>query len=336
MPVRRLVLRTVAGTAVASLLILFIVAFAGWPIQIGDDWLWYRNGIDRLAAGQPLYKAEWLAGPYNYVSDENFYQFNQVPWLLPIVAPVSILPDPIDRFTWLAAMDAALTVAFALSFGNRAGRRWPVLLTLVLWAPTLMCIVWGNIENLVVLGVALWFLGQRRGSRGMETAGMVLASLKVVPAIPLILLSLKSRRIAPVVAAGTIVALMTVPAVLLRGLDVIPSFLMATVNIAPLDIPQNLSPAIWMGIPLSLVRSGALLAMITAILIRRDWLATALAELTTCGLVTNLYADWLLPCVLPAIARSRETESGPPSISVGRPRVIARASSLAARQGPVR
>lgn len=310
MPVRRLMLWVVAGMAVASLLILFAVAFAGWPIQFGDDWLWYRNGIDRLATGQPLYKPEWLAGSYNYVSSENFYQFNQVPWLLPIVAPLSILPAPIDRFAWLIAMDVALVAAIALSFGRRAARRWPLLLALAFWAPTLMCVVWGNIENLVTLGVVLWFAGQRKGSRGVETIGIVLASLKVVPAIPLILMSLKARRISPVVAAGTIIAVMTVPAVILRGLDVIPSFLRITANIAQLDVPQNLSPAIWTDIPLSIVRIGAVIAMVAAISIRRDWLAVALGELAACGLVINLYADWLLPCVLPLIGREAHPLAG--------------------------
>jgi hypothetical protein len=198
---------------------------------VGEGWLWYRNGIERVATGQPLYKPEWQAGPYDYTSPEKDKQFNQVPWLLPIVAPIAVLPEPVARYAWLIITDAALALALALSLGRRPTCRLPVLLALLLWAPTLMCLVWGNVENIVILGFVLWFVGHRRRSRRIETAGIVLASLKIVPAIPLVLFSLKEARWSSVVGAALAVALMTVPAILTDGPQVIPVFVTITGNI---------------------------------------------------------------------------------------------------------
>lgn len=175
-PATRLVLLTV----LLALVGIVLVPFASYPSPLGSDWAWYRNGIDRLAGGQPIYDQSWLLGPFNYVGPGNVFQFNQAPWLLPIVAPFVLLPEPAAMVGWLVFMDAAVLLALALVIPNRA----PVVALVLLQPAVLMSLAWGNIEALVILGVALWIHGQRRELVRLEVIGIVLASLKVVPAIP--------------------------------------------------------------------------------------------------------------------------------------------------------
>src|SRR6185295_13792615 len=54
----------VLGVVIATAIIVVLVRFAGLPIQAGDDFLWYRNGVDRLVAGLPPYDPRLLAGSY--------------------------------------------------------------------------------------------------------------------------------------------------------------------------------------------------------------------------------------------------------------------------------
>jgi hypothetical protein len=171
----------IAGVALVMLYVAPLLAFVTWPPRIGDDWLWYRDGIDRLAAGLALFEPDWLIGPFNYLDPSEYYKWNQMPWLLPLVAPFALLPEPVDRIAWTVAMAAILATAIFWVVPNRIHA-----VALLVWPPSLMTIAYGNTESLVVMGVAAWLVGSRRNSELYEAAGIVLASFKIFPAIPLV------------------------------------------------------------------------------------------------------------------------------------------------------
>ena len=291
--------RPVQLAVLIALAALALIPFASYPQSVGVDWLWYRNGIDRLVAGQPIYDPAWLLGPFNYVAPANYFQFNQAPWLLPIVGPFTLLPEPVATYAWLAFMDAALLLALALVLP-----RWPPLLAVVLLAPpVLMSLVWGNVEALVAVGVAFWIVGRRRDSTGLETAGIVLASIKVVPAIPLLLLAIRSRRWKAAAASIAIAGGVSVVVSLMGGQNILEQFIRITANIEPVVDRLNISPAAWLGASSTAYLAVRVLAVLAMVLIfvrvRSELAALATLELACCFLATNLYVDWL---VTPGIA----------------------------------
>lgn len=276
-----------------------LILFASYPAAPGADWPWYRNGIERLIAGQPLYDPTWLAGPYDYLAPANYFQFNQVPWLIPIVAPFAVLPEPIASWVWLAFTDAAMLLALALVIP-----RWPPLVVIVLLSPpVLMSLAWGNTGALVALGVALWISGQRHKSPALETAGIVLASLKVLPAIPLVLLALRARRWSAAIASALIALVVSIAVSVLVGQNALEQFIRIAANIEPVLNRLNISPAAWLGASPTdylVVRGIALVAvLLTMIRVKNDLAALALLELACCFLATNPYVDWL---VVPGLA----------------------------------
>ena len=241
--VLRSLTRPTALTVFTLLLALALIPLTSYPTSPGSDWLWYRNGIDRLVTGQPLYDPAWLLGPFNYLATANLYQFNQPPWMLPLVAPFVLFPEPLATYAWLAFSDAALLLALALVVP-----RWPLLIVAVLLLPPiLMSLAWGNVEAMVALGEALWIVGRRRSSWAAETVGIVLASLKVVPAIPLILFSLRSRRWKAAALSLLVAGAITAAVSAASGRELLEQFVRLTANTQPVLDRDNLSPAAWLG-----------------------------------------------------------------------------------------
>lgn len=303
-------LRLTAFSIGAGLVVALGWFYSGWPSTLGEDWLWYRNGVDRLTDGLPLYRPEWLDGPFVYAAPENLYQYNQPPWLLPLIAPVAKLPPPLDAFTWFAVMAAAMAAAFALATNGRPDRNILLLLGVMVWPPTLMVVVWGNTEALVCAGVALWLSAHHRRASVLGGVGIVLASLKVVPAIPLVLLSLRDRQWKPVVIAAVTVAGLTVPSVIAGGPSVVADYIAITMNFALIDTHTNISPAAWADLPLGIVRIGAIVVILLGLIVRPVWLSLAVTQLASCGLATNVYISWLVPPVLPVLSRFTSPRAG--------------------------
>src|SRR5664280_596263 len=95
--------------------------------------------------------------------------------------------NPAGQLAWWAAMSTALIAAFLLVWPRLPFPRGPLLgLVIVLSPPFVMGMSWGNMGSLPVLGVALWFVGWRRDWWWLEAVGIALASMKILPAIPLI------------------------------------------------------------------------------------------------------------------------------------------------------
>ena len=277
------------------------------PGTLGEDWLWYRDGIERLAAGLPLYRPDWLVGPFNYTAPSNFFGFNQAPWLLPIAAPFAMLPEPAARLAWLVAMDIAAAIAL-LPFLPR--RPWVVLLFMS--APVWMSLVWGNVEALVALGLAAWLVGRQRASGTLMTVGILLTSLKVAPAIPLVLLTARSGRWRPIVAAIGLLAAWTLTLAVISGTNVMADFVHVTANIEPVTSRLNLAPATYLGATpaaYAAVRIGALAAcLLMAGLVTSDLAALVGMQTVCCLLATNVYADWLFIPLLAGLAWRAERE----------------------------
>ncbi|HXG40344.1 MAG TPA: glycosyltransferase 87 family protein [Candidatus Limnocylindrales bacterium] len=296
---------------VISLAVVLTLQVGNYPTIIGSDWLWYRNGIDRLVHGLPLYDPRMTSGAYDYLGAELHYQFNQTPWLLVLVGPVATIPEPFAQSVWFVLISSA-TIGSCWMLRPRDVSP-PALLalwtSLFVWPCFLMIVAWGNVHALVMLGVALWVCGWRRRSDLLAAAGLYLASLKVVPVVPLVMLAIKERRWRPAVLAGMMIAVITAAVSALNGPETLFEFGLAILNQEVVRQRTNLSPVLSLmsAMPESVARAvSALTALVgagTAIwLIRRPIVALAIAELAMCGVVTNLYVTWLAVPVLLAIA----------------------------------
>ena len=296
------------GVVVATIIAVVLVRFAGLPIQAGDDFLWYRTGVDRLVAGLPPYDPRLLAGPYSFIAPENFYAYNMAPWLIPVVAPFTLLPPDTGRWAWLVAMDVCVAAAIVLVLPER--HRVLIAVLLILSTPVLMSLVWGNLTGLVMLGLALWLRGRERGQEPLMALGLVLASLKLLPAVPLALAMLREGRWRSVAASAVVVGAVVGVLVLLTGRNLLVDFAQTISNIR-LEPSQSIAPAAFLG-PIALVPVRILcgLAILAIALRSSSLLAVAAMELLVCGLVTNLYVDWLLAPVLVFIFALRSRDPG--------------------------
>lgn len=316
-PVRWAVVRTVVATAAILCLIALLTGMvANYPVGLGSDWSWYRNGIDRLADGAPLYDPRMRGGPFDYVAPELFGQYNQAPWLLPLVAPLVALAEPAARVAWTGLIAVALTTAFAVLWPRDLSRASTLLLAALLIAspPILMNLAWANLHGLVILGVALWIFGRRRSSDVLMAAGLYLASLKVAPAVPLVLMALRERRLRPVVWAGLAIGMATLGVSVLNGPDTLAEFLVIPGNTNILEDSTNLSPVVGLeavlpeqaarAVSAALGLGGALLA---TLFVRNRMVALGLGQLAICAVVPNLYATWLGVPLLIGLAASQGT-----------------------------
>ena len=296
------------GVVVATAITVVLVRFAGLPIQAGDDFLWYRNGVDRLVAGLPVYDPRLLAASYSFVAPENFYAYNMAPWLIPLVAPFTLLPPDAGRWAWLVAMDICIAAAIVLVLPER--HRLLIAILLILSTPVLMSLVWGNLTGLVMLGIALWLRGRERGNEPLMALGLILASLKLLPAVPLALAMLREGRWRAVAASALIVCLVVGFLSLGTGRNLLVDFAQMISNIR-LEPSMSIAPAAYLGPDALLpIRIACGLAILVIALRSSSLLAVAAMELLVCGLVTNLYVDWLLAPALVLIfaLRSRDPE----------------------------
>ncbi len=264
--------------------------------DIGSDWLWYRDGPARVLSGAPLYDPAGTSGAFDYLALGP--RWNQAPWALPI----AFVFYPFGQQIWWLAMFLALVAALALAW-PRLRFPWGLLLgaTVALSAPIWTNIVWGNMHALVVLGYALWFVGRERGHEGLQALGIVLAGLKVVPAIPLIAWCVVRDRNPRPVAIGLAVSfVLCLPAVAYGGPSVLTDFAKTLASFAVVDSDKNLSPMRlldpW------LVR-GFVIGGCVVVLARAKSAAAGVGLLAflTALLVSNLYVQWALGPLIAAL-----------------------------------
>jgi hypothetical protein len=162
--------------------------------------------------------------------------------------------------------------------------------------PVLMLLVWGNIGSIALLGVGIWFVGWRRGSDRLMGAGLLLASVKVLPAIPVALVMLREGRWRPVAAVAALAIGVTAALSAATGRNVLADFALTIGNIRQVGA-LNLAPSSYLGHPTE-IRIAAVAAIgLLALMRPRPWTIAAML-LATCALITNLYSDWLLLPVL--------------------------------------
>jgi hypothetical protein len=227
----------------------------------GSDWKWLQDGFNRLAAGLPLTRPEYTTGSWS-----QFLNGKEIPtyaWSLhppysaSLYAPFLLAPGGIRPLVWDAAMVLAFGAAIWLAWPRRLWWGTALLiLSLMLWLPgiarsaVLDEIHYGNPNALVMLGVALAWLGRRRGSTALIAAGLVLAALKIVPAVGLGVWLLVARKDPlparrAILAAVIFLVIVTIP-ILYLDPGAIGDLIASQANLIPWAGGANLSPQIWL------------------------------------------------------------------------------------------
>jgi hypothetical protein len=128
----------------ASIAIIAVVA-AGFAIgtirsdtniPIGLDWIGYRRGWERLVETGTPYQPFQLEGTY---TPRNL-DFIHPPSFLPLVAPFTILPSPLDYLAWML-VPTALTLWL---LRRMAWWAWPLVALLAITPNTLITYINGN------------------------------------------------------------------------------------------------------------------------------------------------------------------------------------------------
>jgi hypothetical protein len=299
----------------AAVVVLADKAMLSLPERLGSDWDWYRDGPFRLAAGLSLYDVSMLRGSFDYPGGQPIW--NQAPWALALIAPFTLLPDAIQSPVWLAFTDAALLVGLALIWPRSTT---PVLLFVAtitaISAPFLMGMTWGNLQSVATLGIGLFMFGQRKRSDAIVGVGIAVAATKLIPALPLIaFVVFRLRQWRPLFVAAILLCAATIPVLIVRPTALV-DFALVTLNIDPVATRYNLAPALWMPGGIWAVRAVVLLLGAAATrFVRDDEALQAILLALACGLVQNLYADWLLMPLIGLLnwQRARHARSTVPS-----------------------
>lgn len=243
----------------------------------------------RVLIAAPLYDPAGTAGEFDYLALGP--QWNQPPWAL----PVAFIFYPFGQQSWWLAMLVALACGLALVW-PRLPFPWGLLLlaTVALSAPILTNVVWANMHALVVLGYAFWFVGRERGHDGLQALGIALASLKFVPAIPLIAWCLlRDRTVRPVLLGLGTSFLLVLPALVYGGPGVLTDFARTLASFGVVDSDKNLSP---MRLVDPWIVRGVVIGGCALVLARVRSAAAGVGLLAalTAFLVPNLYVQWAL------------------------------------------
>ena len=129
-----------------------------------------------------------------------------------------LVPTAVRQVTWAAAMAAALVAAIALAWPRRLWWGSGLLIAVIVlqppingaWLGYIDQIHYANPNALVALGVALVWLGRRRGSVALMTVGLVLAAVKIFPAATLGLWLLAARAGRTRRGVGVLAAILSV------------------------------------------------------------------------------------------------------------------------------
>lgn len=284
----------------------------------GSDWRWLGDGLDRLAAGLPLTRPEYVAGPWSQFPAPGFgptYAWSlHPPYSATMYAPFMLAPDDIRNVVWAAAMAVTLAVALWLAWPRRLWWGTGLLIvTLLLWLPDfgkawpgwIDQLHYGNPNAVVILGLVLAWIGRRRDSVPLMAAGIVLTALKIAPAAALGCWLLVARaRATParraILVAAVVLGVMSIP-VLFLDPGAITDMLASQRNIEPWPGKANFAPQVRLAdaigtqaaILLSYATAGAMLAIV--LLRRLDGPGGFLIVATAPLLITpQLWAHWFL------------------------------------------
>lgn len=314
-----------------AVVLLFTVSLAPYVQRLvdlapasdwGSDWRWLEDGLNRLAAGLPLTRPEYVAGPWSQFKVGAMiptYAWSlHPPYSAALYEPFMLLPATVRQLTWAAVMAAALIGATALVWPRRLWWGTGLLIATILlrppidgaWLGLIDQLHYANPNALVALGVALVWLGRRRGSVVLMAVGLILAAVKILPAATLGLWLLAAReRPEParrsVALAGGVLAVLTL-VVLLRDPGAINDMIRSQINMVPWPGSANFAPQVRLAPVLGpdaarLLSWAVGLALAALVFVRRidgpgGFLLAASAPLL---LTPQLWANWF---VIPAVA----------------------------------
>ncbi len=311
--------RALVGALAAGLGLAFVLVAIESAIALsrqggaGFDWYWYQDGLQRLANDRPLYDPILLSGPYDPYDPAHLFVFTLIPpSALPLMAPMELVPEPIRLSAWLLVMAGALAAALAMVWPRRLALTWQIALlgiVMLLGSGVLAQLYWANLNAVVALGVALVWRGIRGRHDGLVAIGLVLIAVKVTPAICIGLWVLGSRGPRPILAAAGVLALLTLPAVLLEGPLVLADFVRSGLNLSQSTDTLNIAPSLALRRILG-ERAAVLITAVAGILaaiyaaVRDPARPAGLFVATLAGgfLIPALWVHWLTGPIVAALA----------------------------------
>ncbi|MEW5991523.1 MAG: glycosyltransferase family 87 protein [Chloroflexota bacterium] len=320
----RLVVILVAGILVGYRLLQFVVFTT--QIQWGYDFSAYWRAGAALLAGDPIYQAHQLAGPY---APQEQYLYLYPP---PLAAAAMLFHQPWSIWNLLAPDDyraaawawtllgalVLLTTVMAIARSEGLADRiraatglgpWILVAAVLGFPPVVGELVLGNV-HLVLLGLlGLAWLGLRGGTtRGERIAGVaigVAAVIKVFPGVLLLwfLLTRRWQGAAFVVVGAAAATLLTLP---FTGIQPWLDYPTVLANLsAPSDTRDTLAPTVWLAevVDFTLARvlvTGAGLVLLAWAAVRRPArMSFTVAVLVSILVAPALYHHYLAILVLP-------------------------------------
>ena len=284
----------------------------------GSDWKWLQDGLDRLARGLPLTRPEYVTGPWSQFpapSHAPTYAWSlHPPYGATMYAPFLVVPDEFRAVAFAAVMAIVLAAAVWVAWPRRLwwgtgalivaamlwlpdfGKAWPGLIDQVHYA---------NPNAIVILGVALVWVGRRRDSVLLMALGLVLAAVKIAPAGTLALWLLVARdRPVParraVFIAAIVLAILSVP-ILFLDPGAVTDMIRSQLNLEPWTGSTNLAPQVLLTPVMgksaaTLLSYGSAALLMLIVLVRRldgpgGFLLAATAPLLA---TPQLWAHWFL------------------------------------------
>jgi alpha-1,2-mannosyltransferase len=209
---------------------LAVLSSAG--ATLGYDASAYLQAAGRLIAGQPLYD------PAVNVA-VGFGVFLYPPPFALAVVPFTLLPTPLDLWTWLATIVAAFLVGTAL-LPVRPGVRWSIVLLAAVSLPFLYAVKLGQVGPLLYLAFAIgWRWIDRAEATGLAVAAGALTKLQPALLFGWMIVTRRWRALAVGLAAVAVVAAATT---VLVGVSAWSDYVAVLGRInKPITTPQNLS-----------------------------------------------------------------------------------------------
>lgn len=263
--------------------------------QWGYDVSAYWAAARALVAGEPLYSAAQLTGPY---APQGQFLYLYPPFLAVLFVPVALLsPAAYQPVAMLWALLGAVILAASVLAVSRVeqvatDRRTTLLLLAAAFAfpPVIGELVLGNV-HLLLLGLLTiaWLAARRRDAVGDMIAGVAVgaaALIKIFPAFIVVWLAATGRwrAAAAAVVAFAALATATLP---ITGLQPWLDYPRAILNLsAPADVTDALAPTVWLSALIGF--SGARLVVATVGLLAILWSSGRLAEPASYGIAVSV------------------------------------------------
>lgn len=324
---RRMILITLAVILVGYRLFQFAVFTTG--IGWGYDFSFYWRAGRALLAGEAIYSAEQLSGPYAPQGQNGFLY--PPPFAAAATPFAVVFPTDYRAAAWgWAALGALILVATILTVARSEGLQervrtatglgpWILVAAAIGFPPVIGELVLGNV-NLVLLGLlgAAW-LGVRAGTaRGERLAGVAVGLAAVIKVFPglILLWFLVTRRWqgAAFVLVGALgVAILALP---LTGIQPWLDYPTVLANLsAPSITADALAPTIWLAevigfLPARIVVTAVVVTLVGWSALRAPTrMSFTVAVLASMLVAPALYQRYLVILVLPFLLLLAEGRS---------------------------